>query len=66
MDQNVDRPEVSFEEPRRGMNIWLIVAIVVLVLLLCCCLVIILGWLLFAPVTGNVFSNIIQFTPGVP
>lgn len=66
MDQSTDRPDVTFEEPRRGMNIWLIVAIAVLGLLICCCIVIVLGWLLFAPVTGNVFSNIIQITPGLP
>ena len=66
MEQSADQPDVSFEEPRRGMNIWLIIAIVVLALLLCCCVVIIMGWLFFTPITGNVFSNIIQITPGVP
>ncbi len=66
MDQNADRPDVSFEDPRRGTNIWLIIAIVILALLLCCCVVIVIGWLFLAPVTGNVFSNIIQITPAVP
>ena len=42
---------------------WLVVAIVAAILLCCCVILAVLALIaLFAPVTGNVFSNIIQIT----
>jgi hypothetical protein len=46
--------------PRRGMSPWLIAAIVVLVLIAACFLCVCAAILFLGPVTGNVFSTIIE------
>jgi hypothetical protein len=57
--------ETEFESPaaeadRKGTNRVLLVVIILGVLLVCCLVVCIAVFLLLAPTTGSVFSNIIE------
>ena len=47
-------------EAEKKTNWVLIIVIILGVLLVCCLVACIAGYLLLAPVTGNVFSNIIE------
>ena len=55
---------VPASPPQKKNRTWLIVLIVVLVLILCICILIVVGVITFlAPVTGEIFSNIIENPP---
>ena len=50
----------SEPEPKKKMSGWLIALIVVAALVVICCICSVLGFLLLAPATGNVFSTIVE------
>ena len=62
-DETYPQDEYYYEEPRRGMNGWVIVLIVILVLILLCCLCSCLGTVLLGPVMSSTFSTVIEMTP---
>jgi flagellar basal body-associated protein FliL len=47
-------------EPKKRMSGWLIALIVVAALLVICCFCILMSVLLLSPVTGNVFSTLVE------
>lgn len=50
-------------ESKPARKTWLIIVIVAVVLFLLCCLCTLVVLVLFGPVVGNTFSNIIQTVP---
>ena len=63
MSQNYGYPAGYGMQPARKNNVWLIVGIVVAVILIltCCCIVVFaFGPVIFGPVIGNVFENIVE------
>ena len=59
-DVDIAEQEYYAPAPRRGMSGWVIALIVIAALIVLCCLCACVAWALLAPVTGNVFSTIIE------
>lgn len=61
MAQDFGAPLPLDGEARKSSNrTWLIILGVVIGLILCCCIISLLVFSFFGPVTGSVFSNIIE------